>query len=1016
MKNMLYKLFGDRKSRLMKRMLPMIESIKERAEEYRNLEDDDFPRKTEEFASRFNDGESIDEIMPEAFGLVYEACRRLVGQSWDVVGQPITWEMVPFDVQIAGAIVLHEGAIAEMATGEGKTLVATMPLYLNAIMKKGVHLITVNDYLARRDAEWMGPIYEFLGMSIGYLQNDMTLEDKQKAYNQDITYGTNNEFGFDYLRDNMKLDKEHLVQRGHVYAIVDEVDSVLIDEARTPLIISGPVSGSSKSGNFTFLRNKVEKLVTKQKRMINDLMNDVIKAEENVGGDGDDIGLNLLLALRGDPKNKKFMKMRKKTGMEKQMRKVEAGFMMEKKLYELDEELYFVIDEKANTIDLTEKGRQTLSPEDQKLFILPDLSLEIDKIDSDDSISIEEKISRKDKAYRRYAEKSETIHSFSQLLKAYTLFEKDVDYVVQDDRVIIVDEFTGRLMPGRRFSEGLHQALEAKENVKIEGETQTLATITLQNYFRMYDKLAGMTGTAETEEEEFHKIYGLNVEVISTNKPVRRVDYDDFIYRTKREKYNAIIEEIKRLNEKKLPVLVGTVSVEVSETLSRMLKRQGISHNVLNAKQHQREAEIVTNAGKKGAVTIATNMAGRGTDIKLEKGVVRCERCCIMCETPNDCNNCPNERMRKDCVDDVPCGLHIIGTERHESRRIDRQLRGRSGRQGDPGASRFFISLEDDLMRLFAPERITSVMDKLGVEDGEVITHPFVTRAIEKAQKRVEMYNFGIRKRLIEYDDVMNKQREIIYGRRDEILNSHDLDAAVMELIENVVGTTIETNMPEGIPPEDWTTDSLVRELESIFLVPFDMEQINQIEGRVPAEIEAEYLKRAKEAYEIRKSTIPPDIIQQLEKMVMLRSIDEKWMDNLYELDHLREGIYLRSYAQKDPLVEYKQEAYQLFMNMLDDIDRNVLQGLFHARIDMESYDKRRRAEGSGVAVHQVSNAYIGQEKATDDAVPMETSAGAVSPGRVASKRPRKTAVKVGRNDPCPCGSGKKYKKCCGKQ
>jgi preprotein translocase subunit SecA len=878
----------------------------------------------------------------------------------------------------------------------------------------------VNDYLARRDAEWMGEIYRFLGLRIGFLQNDMSPDERKEIYACDITYGTNNEFGFDYLRDNMKLSHEHQVQRGHHYVIVDEVDSVLVDEARTPLIISGPVSGSSQTDNFAYLRNRVEGLVKKQKRMINDLMTQVERDEESDGEDGDDdIGLKLLLANRGDPKNNRFMKLRKKPGFEKLMLHCEADFMREKRMHELDEELYFVIDEKANTIDITDKGRQNLSPEDQELFVLPDLSLQVKQIESDASLDIKEKIRKKDTAYRRYAEKSDVIHNFSQLLKAYTLFEKDVDYVVQDDRVIIVDEFTGRLMPGRRFSEGLHQALEAKERVKIEGETQTLATITLQNYFRMYTKLAGMTGTAETEEEEFHKIYKLHVNVVPTNKPVRRIDYDDLIFRTKREKYNAIIGEIKRLHENGLPILVGTVSVEVSETLSRMLKREGINHNVLNAKQHQREAEIVAYAGQPGAVTIATNMAGRGTDIKLGEGVVKCERCCIYCETPDACDSCPNDVKRTDCMDDVPCGLHIFGTERHESRRIDRQLRGRAGRQGDPGASRFFISLEDDLMRLFGSDRISGVMDRLGVEQGEVITHTFITRAIEKAQKRVEMYNFGIRKRLLEYDDVMNKQREVIYGRRNEILESTNLDETITGLIENTVEAVTERHLSLDIPPEEWDLEAASSELESIFLVPFDPTGLGGDERMDPDAVTALFKRCAYDAFELRKSTIPPEIMIQLEMMIMLQSIDEKWMDHLYELDYLREGIYLRSYAQKDPLVEYKQEAFRIFSDMVDDIDRSILWGLFHARLDIEDREARKRKSEKGVAVHQVASAYTaaGPQPAPAVAAPAQQADRARPPGQKPPTRQRqvRSTPKVGRNDPCPCGSGKKYKKCCGK-
>ncbi len=1003
----------------MKRLEPGIAAVREWAEKYSDLPDEKFPEKTGEFIKRIAGGETTDELMPEAFGLVYEACRRHLGKSWKVVGHDITWEMVPFDVQIGGAIVLHEGSISEMATGEGKTLVAVMPLYLNALVKKGVHLVTVNDYLAKRDSEWMGEIYRFLGLTVGCLQNDMPPEEKKAVYSCDIIYGTNNEFGFDYLRDNMKMQKEHQVQLYHYYAIVDEVDSVLVDEARTPLIISGPVQGSSKNENFAFLRNKVDNLVRMQKRLVNDFMNDLEKIQEDVEGEeDDDIGVKLLLARRGDPKNKKFMKLRKIPGYEKLMLRAEADFMREKRLHELDEELYFVIDEKSNTIDLTDKGRAVLSVEDQELFVLPDLSLIIKEIESDESIDIKERIRKKDLAYRSYAQKSEILHSFSQLFKAYTLFEKDVEYVVQDGRVLIVDEFTGRLMPGRRFSDGLHQALEAKEKVRIEGETQTFATITLQNYFRMYEKLAGMTGTAETEEEEFHKIYKLDVNVIPTNKPVRRIDYDDVIFRTKREKYKAILEEIKRFNEKGLPVLVGTVTVEVSETLSRMLKREGIAHNVLNAKQHQSEAEIVSLAGKKGAVTIATNMAGRGTDIKLDREIVQCERCCILCETPSACDECPNTGKKTDCAEDVPCGLQIIGTERHESRRIDRQLRGRAGRQGDPGSSRFFTSLEDDLMRLFGSERISTVMDKLGIEEGEVITHPFITRAIEKSQKRVEMYNFGIRKRLLEYDDVMNKQREVIYGRRNEMLEVEDIDEMVKNLVESVIGYIAERFLPENLSPEEWDISGATADLENTFLVPFEVESLSENSIKDQQVLLDHLRDTAIAAYEIRKSAIPAEILGQLGRLIMLQSIDEKWMDHLRELDNLKEGIHFRSYAQKDPLVEYKQEAFQLFSDMLDDIDRSILWGLFHARFDRDPRNERNKVASSGVAIHQVTDAY---GSAKSSAAPETTGSrqvkgGQIPPPQKIAEPVQRDMPKVGRNDPCPCGSGKKYKKCCGKE
>jgi len=786
----LKKLFKPKSERDFKKASPVIDEVNRWASEFEGYGEDEFRGKTSEFRERLKNGETVDDIMAEAFGLVKAACKWLVGHTWDVVGIQTTWEMVPYDVQVAGAISLHEGSIAEMATGEGKTLAATMPMYLNALTGRGVHLITVNDYLARRDSEWMGRVYEVLGMTVGCVQTDIDTESRIKAYNFDITYGTNNEFGFDYLRDNMKTRLQDKVQRGHHYAIVDEVDSVLVDEARTPLIISGPVSHGQSSEQYRAVKPKIDRVVRMQNQMINSLVADAAKMIDDPERH-EEAAHALLKARRGGPKNNRFMKLLTEPGVEKMIQRREADLMRMKALHELDEELFYAVDEKANTINLTDKGRDALSPGDRDQFVLPDLSEMIGAIDANERLTPADRIAEKDKAHRKFAERSDAIHNFNQLLKAYTLFEKDVEYVVQDGRVIIVDEFTGRLMPGRRFSDGLHQALEAKEGVKIEAETQTMATITLQNYFRMYKKLAGMTGTAETEADEFNKIYKLDVNVIPTNEFVRRIDFEDQIYRTKREKYNSIVDEIVRLNEGGIPVLVGTVTVEVSETLSRLLKRRGIKHNVLNAKFHQKEAEIVSGAGRSGAVTIATNMAGRGTDIKLEESVVKCDECGIGSGRPDWPMRDGGTVDTGECEKDVPCGLHIVGTERHESRRIDRQLRGRAGRQGDPGASEFYLSLEDDLMRLFRPERIAGVMDRLGVQDGEVITHSLVTKSIERSQKKVEGYNFEIRKRLIEYDDVMNKQREVIYGRRDEVMHADDLAGILQLMVEDTIDSSI---------------------------------------------------------------------------------------------------------------------------------------------------------------------------------------------------------------------------------
>jgi preprotein translocase subunit SecA len=1023
--NLLKKIFKPKSVRDFERNRSAIEAVNRFAEEFDGLGEDEFHAKTEELKRRRAEGETLDDLLPEAFGLVKAACKSLVGTTWDVCGIPVKWEMVPYDVQVAGAIVLHSGNIAEMATGEGKTLVATMPLYLNALDGGGAHLVTVNDYLARRDSEWMGRVFERLGLTVGCVQGDISNEGRKVAYAADITYGTNNEFGFDYLRDNMKTRAQDKVQRKHHYAIVDEVDSVLIDEARTPLIISGPVSHSQSSDLFQKLKPKVERVVRLQMQMVNKLVAEAEKNYENAER-SDEVARALLTVKRGAPKNNRFMKLMAEPGTEKMIQRMEATLMRDKVLHDLDEELYYAVDEKANTINLTEKGRDALSPEDREQFVLPDLSEELAAIDADESVAPVDRVKAKDAAYRRYAERSDSIHNFNQLLKAYTLFERDNEYVVQDGRVIIVDEFTGRLMPGRRFSEGLHQALEAKEGVTIERETQTLATITLQNYFRMYGKLAGMTGTAETEAEEFHKIYELDCSVVPTNEPVRRIDFDDLIYRTKREKYNAIIEEIARLNDKGLPVLVGTISVEVSETLSRMLKRRGIKHNVLNAKYHQQEAEIVAHAGRLGAVTIATNMAGRGTDIKLDREVVRCETCGIGTGRTDWPTRDGGTVDTTACENDVPCGLHIIGTERHESRRIDRQLRGRAGRQGDPGASEFYISLEDDLMRLFRPERIAGVMDKIGVEEGEVITHSMVTRAIGRSQKRVEAYNFEIRKRLIEYDDVMNKQREVIYGRRDEVLEADGLRSVLETMLDDYIDATIEEFIDPRELPENWPLDEFLGQLEGTFLFEFSSLSV-PVEEISVEELREHAKSKVREALDAREDFLARELggeqyVREFEKFVMLQTIDEKWMDHLHELDSLKEGIHYRAYAQKNPLVEYKREAFELFSDLNDRIDRDALYAMFHARI---SGERRAAADlDRAQAVHRQTDAYAmsgppapGGEGGAAAPGPMGTTEATQQAlrERPSSRPVVRTEEKVGRNDPCPCGSGKKYKKCCGK-
>ncbi len=982
LQKLLGKIFGTKTERELKRLWPIVEEINRI---YEKMPGVNLIKTTEDFKKRIFQGESLDDILPEAFALVKEACRRLVGKKWLVVDIETEWNMIPFDVQLIGGIVLHQGKIAEMKTGEGKTLVATMPLYLNALAGKGAHLVTVNDYLARRDREWMGPVYESLGLTVGVLQQGMDNKPRKDAYNCDITYGTNNEFGFDYLRDNMVWSWEDKVQRGHYYAIVDEVDSILIDEARTPLIISGPVERETKS--FDELNPIVRRLHSAQAVFVNRIVEEAKKLLDE--GKEKEAGIKLLQARRGAPKNKQLLKLEQETGIKRLIEDTELNFLREKSFGKIDEELYFVIDEKLHIVDLTEKGRLFISPNNPEMFVLPDLSEKIGKIDRDDTLSPKEKLVAKEKAFEEYAKKSEILANLRALLKAYSLFEKDVEYVVQDGKVIIVDEFTGRLMPGRRFSDGLHQALEAKEGVRVQEETQTFATITIQNYFRMYEKLAGMTGTAATEANEFWTIYKLDVVEIPTKEPVRRVDYEDIVYRSKREKYNAIIEEIVKWHKEKRPILVGTTSVEVSEVLSRLLQRKGIPHNVLNAKHHQREAVIVSQAGQPGAVTIATNMAGRGTDIKLGPGVVKCDKCCIKCPDQN-CAECSHQ-IKNECFKELPCGLYIIGTERHESRRIDNQLRGRSGRQGDPGSSRFFLSLEDDLMRIFGSDRVADIMDRFGGEEQKPLTHPLVTRAIANAQKRVEENNFEIRKHLLEYDDVMNRQREVIYKMRDEILKGENYEKLIFKNFEDAIEGIIIKYSDDKKPSEEWDWDGLIGEFNNLFTTNFYIDKNEQSHIK-QADLFDKLLEKAKEAYNLRKKNYDPETYNEMLKSILLLTIDNRWREHLYSLDALREGISLRSYAQKDPLVEYKQESFKMFDELLSEIARDVSGIIFRA--------SPRPIQRKPVVTQEYK----------------PTAAGNVDAQKPVSKTaPVLKTEKIGRNDPCPCGSGKKYKKCCGR-
>ena len=1015
MLKLIKKIFGDKSEKDVKELWPVVQEINEEYEKLKNLSDDELKAKTAEFKEKINNytdvtrkaigelraklqsdeefdrqaaydevdaledklideyEEILNQLLPEAFAVIKSTCERLLGKTWTVVGNKTTWDMVPYDVQLIGGIVLHQGKIAEMATGEGKTLVATLPMYLNALTGRGVHLVTVNDYLAQRDSEWMGEIFKFHGLTVSCILNTMDPLQRKEQYAADITYGTNNEFGFDYLRDNMAVEKEGQVQRGHNYAIVDEVDSVLIDEARTPLIISGPVDVDDHK--FDEMKPKIERIFRKQKNLVATMLQEAEKLLESNDGITE-AGVHLFRAHRGLPKSNKLAKLTSEPSYKKLLLDTELEYLREKakNMHIIDDELYFVIEEKNNTIDLTEKGREELalgSGIEKDYFVLPDLGTEISKFENDPNLSDEEKVRMKDKLYSHYSEASDRIHTIHQLLKAYTLFEKDDEYVITEDgKIAIVDEFTGRILPGRRYSDGLHQAIEAKENVKVQRDSQTLATITLQNYFRMYNKLAGMTGTAETEEGEFFQIYNLDVVVIPTNKPTARDDMDDAIYKTKREKYNAVTEELEELRKQGRPVLVGTTSVEVSETISRMLKRKGLPHNVLNAKQHQREAEIVAHAGEVGAITIATNMAGRGTDIKLGAGV--------------------REKG----------GLYILGTERHESRRIDRQLRGRSGRQGDPGASKFYLSLEDDLMRLFGSDRISSVMERMGIKEGEVIQHPMITRSVGRAQKKVEENNFSIRKRLLEYDDTMNQQREVIYTRRNRALKGDRLKGEILDLLDEFV-TGIVDKYFDDVLVDNIREEILHNLLVEVKLQPEDFEKLGK-DG-----IKEKIMNVAKEFYAKKEQMLGSELMARLERFAVLSVIDQKWKDHLREMDDLKQGIGLRAYAQKDPLVEYKGEAFTLFVSLLDQVRDDVVSFTFkffpHAP---EEIQQRRRQSVSRAMEIKQSTTNIGL---IPGARPQ------TAPYSAGKAQPVKVDEKVGRNDPCPCGSGKKFKQCHGK-
>ncbi|MCU0618522.1 MAG: preprotein translocase subunit SecA [Gemmatimonadaceae bacterium] len=881
--------------------------------------------------------ETLDELLPEAFATVREACRRLQGTSEVVTGQTLTWDMVPYDVQLMGGIQLHLGRIAEMATGEGKTLVATLPLYLNALAGRGAHLVTVNSYLARRDSQWMGHLFGWLGLTVGCLDDtEPGSFERRAAYECDITYGTNNEFGFDYLRDNMVSSLQQRVQRAHWFAIVDEVDSVLIDEARTPLIISGPV-GNEGDALYAEHNTAVARLVRQQEAIVTQLVAD---GERLLATDADGASLRFYKAQLGSPKNKRLMKVLGEPGIKQAVQKRELEHIADRKLpsgkqafRDIESELLFVLDERGHTVHLTDRGVDEMVKMTGEAFVLPDISVEIGRLDTDTTLDPTQRLQARNTINHEYAVRSERLNIVHQLLRAHALYERDVNYVVQDGQVLIVDEFTGRTMPGRRWSEGLHQAVEAKEGVQVKGETQTMATVTIQNYFRLYRKLAGMTGTAETEETEFHEIYGLEVAVIPTNRPIVRDDRQDLVYKTRREKYNAIVEEVKRLHGLGYPVLVGTVNVEVSETLARMIQRAGMKCQVLNAKYHQREAEIVAMAGQPGAITIATNMAGRGTDIKLPDPIVREAR-------PSQVRDADNKLVD---VTEIG-GLHIIGSERHESRRIDRQLRGRAGRQGDPGASQFFLSLEDDLMRLFGSDRIARLMDRMGAQEGEMLTHPLITRSIEQAQKRVELQNFQARKRLLEYDDVMNQQREVVYSLRDFALEGgEELRGEARKMVEKAVARRVETALADYDDPEQWDLAVVQQELMMQYLLPVPAFADG---GTRPAGIPdaqraaveaalAAFDGKCTELDMVRDET-GTGLAGQLLALVMLNVLDEKWKDHLYDLDQLRAAIHYRSWGQKDPLVEYKQEAYTMFVDLMQDVYHTFAERFMKAQVVLE--------------------------------------------------------------------------------
>ena len=989
---------GRHYKKFLEKARPTVARINELEKSYQSLTDEQLRAKTTEFRERIaaaaDKRAALEEILPEAFATVKNAARRMVGSKIIVCDHELTWDMVHFDVQLIGGIAIHQGRIAEMATGEGKTLVSTLPLYLNALTGRNTQLVTVNDYLARRDSEWMGHLYTFLGVSVGCIQQQMAPDQRREMYSRDITYGTASEFGFDYLRDNgMATRQEDQVQRDYWFCIVDEIDSILVDEARTPLIISGPAP-IEREQPFTRLKPPVEQLVNDQIRLCNKIVTEAKQLLEKAGASDDDKVLaarKMLQVKMGHPKNKQLLRLLENGEWRKRLDKMETELnsdLNKEEVYRLKEELLFVIDERQHQADLTEIGRTRLRPDNPDAFMLPDLATEFSDLDKDTSMSPEQREERKLVSQQRYADVSEEIHAISQLLRAYSLYERDVEYVVSPDgKVLIVDENTGRVMPGRRWSDGLHQAVEAKENVSIERETRTYATITIQNYFRMYEKLAGMTGTAETEATEFHDIYRLSVQVIPTNKPCIRVDRNDSIFKTRRDKFAAVVKEIEEANKRGQPVLVGTVSVESSEVLSRMLKRTGVIHTVLNAKFHQQEADIVTRAGQRGAVTIATNMAGRGTDIKLGEGVREAG------------------------------GLYVIGTERHESRRIDRQLRGRCSRQGDPGLTKFYLSLEDDLMRLFLQGNLASKLMEGSMKEGEELEHPWLNRSIESAQKKVEQQNYSIRKRLLQYDDVLNQQREVVYGIRNAAIHAERPKDIIFEQIGEELHNRLEVaGFGEKAGPNQNALEGVVGWLNSHFPISIRAEELNSRDAEA---LVAMLLERIKQAYAVKESVEIPEALGSLERYVVINAIDHHWQEHLTEMEELRRSIGLRSYGQKDPLVEYKGEAYKYFEELMNNVRLQICTGLFRSASNLESFENMLALlSRTARAVGPSDAPPAGAPQITTTVTSSGPATGADAPPEQEIVLPkvtiRRDTPKVGRNDPCPCGSGKKFKNCHG--